>query len=281
MTAPSATERPRMALSLKTPHPVRGAQWVRDAFRLFVRRSLAFSGLFFAFLFVALLIGLVPLVGPLLQMAMLPLLSLGFMIASASVLHGGAVHPGQFIEPFTGDARRRGRMLVLCAAYGASAVGLLLLANLISGGQLGELQHLVVGSEAAQPQIDAIAADRGVFAGTLFAIVGATLLSVPFWHAPALVYWGHQGVAQSLFSSTLAVWRAKGAFLVYGLIWFALAAAAGVASALLLSLLGMPQLIGVFALGFGLMFSTAFYVSLVFSFNDCFGQAGSAAPEVV
>jgi hypothetical protein len=263
-----------MPLSLKTPPPASGAQWVRDAFALFGRRPLAFAGLFFAFLFVALLAGLIPLVGPLLQMAMLPLLSLGFMIASASVLQGGAAQPGQFIEPLTADAPRRRRVLALCAAYGLSAVALLLLADLVSGGHLAELQHLVADQDTAPPDLDALAADRSVFVGTLFALLGASALSVPFWHAPALVYWGGQGVAQALFSSTLAIWRAKGAFLVYALVWFALAALAGVLSALLLGLLGMGQLTGMVALAFGLMFSTAFYFSLVFSFNDCFGQVG-------
>ncbi|MCP5271957.1 MAG: hypothetical protein H6932_12080 [Burkholderiaceae bacterium] len=269
-----------MPLSLKTPHPARGAQWVRDAFRLFAKRPMAFAGLFFVFLFVALLIGLVPVVGPLLQMAMLPMLSLGFMVASASALQGGPVHPGQFVEPLGGgDAPRRGRLLALCLAYGVGAIGVLLLANVVSGGQLGELQRLVGTGEASQPEIDAMAADRGVFVGTVFALLAATLLSVPFWHAPALVYWGGQGVAQSLFSSTLAVWRAKGAFLVYALAWFGMAAASGLITALLLGLLGAPQLVGLMALVFGLMFSTAFYVSLVFSFHDCFGQAGTPAPD--
>ncbi len=267
-----------MALSLKTPHPARGAQWVRDAFRLFARRPMAFAGLFFVFLFVALLVGLLPLLGPLLQMAMLPLLSLGFMIASASALQRGPVHPGQFFEPLAGDPRRRGRVLALCVAYGVSAVGLLLLANLVSGGQLGELQRVIGTGQATQAEVDALAADRGVFTGTVFALLGAALLSVPFWHAPALVYWGGQGVAQSLFSSTLAVWRGKGAFLVYALAWFGLAALSGLVTALLLGLVGAPQFVGLAALSFGLLFSTAFYVSLVFSFHDCFGQAAAADP---
>ena len=53
--------------------------------------------------------------------------------------------------------------------------------------------------------------------GTRFGL--AACLSVPFWHAPALVYWQGQGVGQALFSSTLAVWRCKGAFLMYSLAW--------------------------------------------------------------
>ena len=133
----------------------------------------------------------------------------------------------------------------------------------------------MLGSGEAPPQeIDALAADRGVFVGTVCGMLGATLLSVPFWHAPALVHWGGQGVAQALFSSTLAVWRAKGAFLVYALIWAGLIVGVGLLSALLLGLFGAPQLAGVLALPIGLMFSTVFYVSLIFSFRDSFGEIG-------
>lgn len=267
-----------MALSLKTPAPARGALWVREAFRLFARRPFGFAGLFFVFLFVALISALVPLLGPLLQMAMLPLLSLGFMIASVSALKGGLVHPGQFVEALGGDARRRRDILILCLAYGVSAIVLLLLCNWIADGKLGELQRVLGSGDASPQEIDALAADRGVFVGTVCGIVGATLLSVPFWHAPALVFWGGQGVAQALFSSTLAVWRAKGAFLVYALAWAALAAGAGLVSALLLGALGAAQLAGLVALPIGLMFSTAFYVSLIFSFHDSFGQTGAEIP---
>lgn len=263
-----------MALSLKTPAPARGAHWVRQAFGLFARRPFGFAGLFFVFLFVALLSALVPLIGPLLQMAMLPLLSLGFMIASVSALKGGPVQPGQFIEPLSGDARRRRDTLILCLAYGASAIVLLLVCNWIADGKLAELQRVLGSGQASPQEIDALAADRGVFVGTVCGIIGASLLSVPFWHAPALVYWGGQSVAQALFSSTLAVWRAKGAFLVYALVWAGLAVGAGLLSALLLNLFGAPQLAGILALPIGLMFSTAFYVSLIFTFRDSFGEVG-------
>jgi hypothetical protein len=261
-----------MALSLKTPSPARGALWVREAFRLFGRKPLAFSGMFAAFLFAALLSMFIPYAGGVLQMMMLPLLSLGFMVASLAALKGGLVQPGQFFEPLTGDASRRRSLLILCATYGLSAIALLALCNWVSDGKLAELQVLLASGEAKPEQIDALAAERGVFVGTVLGILGATLLSVPFWHAPALVHWGGQGVGQALFSSTLAVWRAKGAFLVYSLAWVGLVSVFGLVTALLLGLFGAPQLAGIVALPGALMFSTVFYVSLIFSFNDSFGQ---------
>ena len=100
---------------------------------------------------------------------------------------------------------------------------------------------------------------------------------MPFWHAPALVHWGAQGAWQALFSSTLAIWRSKGAYLMYALAWSALVGLFGVAAALLFGLLGQRQMAGFLALPAGLFFSTIFYVSLIFSFDDCFGEAGAAA----
>ena len=96
-------------------------------------------------------------------------------------------------------------------------------------------------------------------------------LSVPFWHAPALVHWGGQAVGQSLFSSTLAVWRAKGAFLVYGLGWLGCVTAFAFVGALVLGLLGQPQWAGLIGIPAGLVLSAVFYISLLFTFNDSFG----------
>jgi hypothetical protein len=261
-----------MALSLKTPAAARGALWVREGLRLFGRKPLAFSGMFAAFLFVTLIVAFVPFVGPLLQMMMLPLLSLGFMVASLAALKGEPVQPGQFFEPFQADPARTRTLILLCVAFGLAAVGLLLLCNVVSDGKLEQLQTLWAAGEEQREERDALAADPDVFLATLVGIAGVVLLSIPFWHAPALVYWGSQGLGQALFSSTLAVWRAKGAFLVYGLSWLALVAVFGIVAALLLSLFGAPQMVGLVALPAGLMFSTVFYVSLIFSFSDSFGR---------
>ena len=70
-----------MPLLLKPVDASRGPRWVGDAFRLFARKPLAFTALFAVFLFAAMVVSLLPLLGGLLQMMALPLLSLGFMVA--------------------------------------------------------------------------------------------------------------------------------------------------------------------------------------------------------
>ena len=260
-----------MALSLKSVEAARGARWIGDAWRLFMRRPLAFTALFAVFLFGALLVSLVPLLGGLVQMMALPLLSLGFMVASQSALLDGPVHPRQFIEPLRTDASRRRSLLILCVSYGVCALLILWLADYVSGGAWGRLQQLLAKGDSAQPQIDALLSEPGVITGALLGMLLGTALSVPFWHAPALVHWGGHSVGQALFSSAVAMWRSKGAFFVYAMGWAGLVILFGILTALVLGLLGMAQLASVLGVPAGLVFSAVFYISLLFTFNDSFG----------
>jgi hypothetical protein len=266
-----------MPLSLRPVEPGRGAHWIADAFRLYVRRPFAFTAMFAAFLVAALVASLVPVVGALLQMMLLPMLSLGFMVASQSALLEGPVHPGQFVEPLRGDPVRRRSLLVLCAVYGFAAFAILWLADAVSDHAMARLQALVA-REGSEEEIDALLAEPGLAAAALLMFGLGSLLSVPFWHAPALVHWGGQGPWQALFSSTLAVWRCKGAFLVYALAWGAVVLAFGVASALVFGLLGASSLSPYAATPAALVLSTVFYVSLLFTFNDSFGGSRTPAP---
>ncbi|MBK7062538.1 MAG: hypothetical protein IPI03_07785 [Rubrivivax sp.] len=260
-----------MAMILKAVGPARGAHWVRDGLRLYLKRPLAFTSLFVLFLFAALFSALVPLVGGVLQIMLIPLLSLGFMVASQSALNGGPVNPMQFIEPLRAAPRQRRNLLLLCLAYGLAVAGLLLLADQVADGGFMRAMELMRKPNTPQAEFDALLAERGMVSGTLFALLGLSVITVPFWHAPALVHWADQGVGQALFSSTLAVWRCRGAFLVYGLSWFGLMAGCAMLSALLFGLLGLGQLASFLVLPTGLFFSTLFYVSLIFTFNDSFG----------
>jgi len=269
-----------MTLLLKPVPAARGARWIADALRLFARRPLAFTMMFAAFMFCALLSSLVPFVGGVLQMMALPLLSLGFMVASQSALLDGPVHPIQFIEPLRADPVRRKALLQLCLLYGLGAVAILLLCDTLSDNAMARLLALSAKGDSAQAEIDAVLSEPGLGAVALLLVTLGTMLSVPFWHAPALVHWGGQNVGQALFSSTLAVWRSKGAFLAYALAWAGLVLAFAVLSSLLFGALGLRQLASLAAVPAGLMFSTVFYVSLLFTFNDSFaGDTRLTEPE--
>jgi hypothetical protein len=269
-----------MPLVLKTVDSARGPRWIGDAFRLFMRKPWAFVSMLVLFLLVTMLVAWLPWVGPLLQFMSLPLLGLGFMVAGQSALLDGAVNPLQFIEPLQGDAKRRRDLLLLCLMYGVLAVGVLLLADGLSDHAWARLQRLLAKPNTPQADVVALLSEPGVTSGLLVASLGGALLSVPFWHAPALVHWGGQGVSQALFSSALAVWRSKGAFFSYGLAWIGVVFLFGVIVALVFGLLGLQQWVGLAGVPAGLIFSAVFYLSVLFTFNDSFtGAAPSEAPK--
>ena len=265
-----------MALRLLPVAPRQGWAWIRQALALWWRRPLAFVGMFTFFLMtVLLLMALVPVVGGALGMALLPMLSLGFMIASRSALQGGPVHALQLIEGLRHrQAAQRRAQWTLCGLYALGTMGVITLADAVDGGMFEELQRLMAQTSDAKTsaRIETIVAAPELLQGMLVRFGLAGLLAVPFWHAPALVHWGGQGVVQALFTSTLALWRTRGAFSVYLLGWAGLMLAVALAVALIAMATGARQVLGVLTMPIGLVFSAAFYVSLWFSFTDTFGE---------
>jgi hypothetical protein len=267
-----------MAISLHAVAPQKGLAWVRQAFVVFFRRPLAFTVLFALFLFGGTLVaGLIPHAGRLIALMAVPLLSLGFMIATRSALQDKAVHPGQLVQALRGDPARRRSLLVLCVAYGLMTLLIMTIWGWVDGGRFDRWQELMSSRDAKPEEIDALVSDDRLIGGILVFLGLGGLLSIPFWHAPALVYWGGQGAAQALFSSTLALWRTRAAFFVYMVAWSAVVMLFGLLAATVFGLLGLRAMIPVAALPAGLMFSTAFYVSLYFVFVDTFGAPGNGA----
>jgi hypothetical protein len=270
-----------MGLKLQAVNARQGWTWARDGARLFLRRPIAFSAMLLLFLLVSGVWMALPIVGAI-ALATLPLLSLGFMVASRSVLRGGPAHPGHFVEPLVGPAARRRNLLVLCGLYGVGALAVVGITGWIYGDALDLLQRAIAEHGPASEQASQATTDPRISQGLMaFALMG-TVLSVPFWHAPALVLWGGQGVWQSLFSSTLGMWRAKGAYLVYGLTWTAASIVLSLVIGLLAGALGARGAIVLLVPALALTLSSAFYVSLWFSFVDCFGSPDEddAAPVV-
>ncbi len=119
-------------------------------------------------------------------------------------------------------------------------------------------------------RIESLLNDPQLLVGIVLRFGLAALLSIPFWHAPALVHWHQQGHAQALFSSTVACWRNRGAFALFVLTWAALLLIFSLVLTTVFTLLGVAHLVPLAALPAGLMFSTVFYASLYFTYADCF-----------
>jgi len=260
-----------MGLRLQAVAARQGWTWARDGMRLYLRRPLAFTGLFAIYLLATYIIALLPLVS-VVVLAGPPLLSLGFMIGSRSVLRGGGLHPRQFVEPLLGPAKRRRSLLLLCALYGTSMLLALLCVGWIYGDAMDALRQAASKHGMSSREAAEAALDPRLNHGMLAFVTLASTLAIPFWHAPALVLWGGQGLWQSLFSSTIGMWRAKGAYFVYLSAWMMASLALSLTVSVLAGALGAGSIVFPIALGFVFALATAFYVSLWFSFVDTFGS---------
>jgi len=254
-----------------------GALWVRRGFGVFFRRPLAFAALFTGFLFFGLVALLVPLIGPLLLLASLPLVTLGFMLATQRTLQGELPGPAVFIAPMRASRAERFALLKMGLAYAACSVAIIWLSDTVDGGKFEALQAAMTGGKEDSTAIAALLADPQLQIGLLLRFGLASLLSLPFWHAPALVHWGGQGVAKALFFSTVACWRNMAAFAVYALAWAGVILLFGVVANVLAAVLQQAQLIALAAVPTGLLLSTVFYASLYFTFTDCFASAKGQA----
>jgi hypothetical protein len=263
------------ALQLHAVTPGQGLLWVRSAFQLFFRRPFAFTGLFVMFMLAMLIATTLPWIGGALALATMPLLSLGFMLAARSALEGGPVHPGQFIEPLRGARRRP--LLLLCGVHAAAGVLVIVLWNTLLGEPVQRFWELVAAGNASQEDLaNAYFEESLQWSLAALTLLWGLLISAPFWYAAALVHWGGQSVAQAVFSSTVALWRTKGAFALYLLGWVGVSLLFSLMSGVVLGLLGMREAAAAAALPAMLMFSTAFYVSLYFGFTDTFGAPDGA-----
>ena len=248
----------------------RGAQWVRQGFVVFFKHPLGFAGLFATFLFVLFVALLIPLVGSLLLLAVLPLASLGFMIGTHNALNGRFPMPRVFIDPLRHGRPRMVAMVQLGVLYALATALIMWLSDVVDAGALDKLMQALSNNKTTPESMQEALSNPRLQMGLLLRFGLAGLLSVPFWHAPALVHWGGHTAAKSLFFSLVACWRNRGAFTVYALTWTAVILLFAVLANLLFALLGQVQLMALAAMPASLIFSTVFYASLYFTFADCF-----------
>jgi hypothetical protein len=263
-------------IRLRSLPPAAGLSWIRLGFRTFRRRPIGFVGLYLFVMACLIVSMMLPPALALLVIALLPLLSLGFMLATEDVLNDLPLRPTVFWSPLTlGTARRRALLMIGLAYVGASLL-LVFFADAIDGGEARRWMETLMtprtdGKMPEPPPISGLGT-----AVLLLKTFGMALVSIPLWHAPALVHWGRQGAALSMFSSVVSIWRTRGAFAVFICGWiavlFCITLLISVGTALLgavaMSLVAMTCLVALTAV---------FYVSLWFCFVDTFEITSAAA----
>jgi hypothetical protein len=246
-----------------------GLTWVKLGLKTFAGQPLAMAGLFFMYMAAASVLGLVPIVGVVAALAIVPAATLGLMAASAEASRGKFPMPSILISAFRAGQQRLRAMLTLGALYAAACLLITLVAGLIfplpAGGKEADMET-VVTSPAFQQSM-------------MLTLLLYLPVSVMFWHAPALVHWHGITPAKSLFFSSVAIVRNLPAYLVYGFGWLAVFMIAGLLVTTLGGLLGGPEMIGTIMLPTALIMASMFFASLYFTFRDSFVDDNGATPE--
>jgi hypothetical protein len=259
--------------------PGEGVVWVRRAFQVFFRQPFGFAGLFAACALIFFGLISIPVVGEALLVVLAPVGTLVFMIAARRTAAGARPLPGAFAELLAAPRPRQVELLKLGLAYLVAAVAAVLLIAAVEGNSLTAFMEAVSDPQTPPEASAARLADPRLQLGFLLRLGLGALLSVPFWHAPGLVWWGAQGWAKALFFSTVAIWRNKGAFAVYGLAWIGLGLVFAMLLGVVVALLGGQQARFV-ATSIFFFFSTVLYASLWFTFIGCFAETGAGVePE--
>ncbi|MEN9544921.1 MAG: hypothetical protein RLZZ598_1754 [Pseudomonadota bacterium] len=245
-----------------------GLGWIGTGFRNFFRQPLGYTAIFSIIGVTVLLLLQIPQIGAFAALALMPAATLGFMAAGRAQREGKIVHPGQLFQPWR-DPVARSALLRLGVVYASAAYLSAILITWLDGGAfettLDALSKGEAGSEALL---------SGAFQfGLLLRLTLASLMSLVFWHAPALVAWSHQPLSKALFASTLACWRALGAYALMSAGWFAVLLLFLILAQIFFALIGQPQGLFLAAVPAGLMFSTAFYASLHATYTDSFEAA--------
>jgi len=241
-----------------------GGEWVRSGVRTFFRQPLAMTGLFFLFMGALSVLSLIPVLGNIVALILLPSGTLGMMAATREASQGIRPMPWVLIGAFRSGQKTARAMLVLGAIYAFAFVLLMAITALADGGQFARLYFMggTLNAEVLQ--------DSGFEAALVIGLVLYLPLSLMFWHAPALVYWRGASPAQALFFSIVACWRNFWALTVYSVAWLGLFMATGVVVALTIGLIGSAELVGTIMLPLALLLAAMFFTSIFFTFQDSF-----------
>ncbi len=185
----------------------RGWRWLADGWTLFRGAPLSWLALVFGYWMLMTVVSLLPFIGVVAVLVLVPGFSVAFMAASRVAEHK---QPIQLSLLFAGFRENLRSQLVLGVVYLISVALLLVASALVDDGALA--RWMVTG---ARPSPEFIQSDA-FLAALLVAAALYTPVMMLFWFAPVLVAWHSMPVGKALFFSLFACYMNWRAFTAYG-----------------------------------------------------------------
>ncbi|QNP47943.1 BPSS1780 family membrane protein [Diaphorobacter aerolatus] len=245
-----------------------GVDWVRQGIRVFWRQPLALTLLFFTTTAAMSLLSVIPMIGSIIALALLPAATLVMMEAAAETSLGRVPTPALIVHAFRTGRQRLGALAVLGGIYALLFLLIIGIASVFDGGQFARVYF------GAEPLTQEIATSSGFVISTWIVMALYVPLSMLFWHAPGLVHWHGVSPVKALFFSVVACARNIGAFTIFSLAWFGVFVGAGIVVSLFVTLLAVAGLgnavVAAIMIASALVLASMFFTSIVFTFRDNF-----------
>ena len=206
-----------------------GTSFWSEGWRIFSASPGVWILILIVYVVISIVLSYVPVIGSVAHLVLTPIFAGGAMLGCHALARGEPLSLGHLFEGF--KERRFGQLAI---------VGLILLAMWIVFFLIAMagvfLTFGISGVTALAAQQDPYAA-VGALGVSFFALVTvllvlSTLITMAYWFAPALVVLNGEEPVAAMRHSFAACWRNVGAFLVYGLIFIALAVLASIPFAL-------------------------------------------------
>ncbi len=245
--------------------PQAGWLWVKEGFALFRKRPAELTTLFLSYMFLMFAIGVIPLLGQILPLLLVPVFSIAFMQACVHVEQGKRIFPSLLLTGFRSPSARA--LLKLGVLYFAAALFAIGASSLVDEGVLWMV--MTGQTELTAKTVN----DSNIGLAMLFSALVYIPAAMAFWYAAPLIAWQAMPVGKAVFFSFFAVQRAGKAFVVYGLAWAAIGVfLPAMLSTLVALLLNQAAVTILILLPLSITMTVAMYCSFYPTYTYIFGK---------
>ena len=242
-----------------------GWLWVKEGFDLFRKQPAELASLFFAYLILMIVVSIVPIIGQVAPIVLIPVFSMVFMQACALIDQGKPANLGLLREAFR--APYFSRLLRLGVLYLLAMVAAVAISSVVDGGLFWQAVTGQIVPDEKMVQ------ESNMSSAMIFAAAVYTPAAMAFWYAAPLIAWQDMPIHKALFYSFFAVLRSIKAFFIYVTAWLGLGVILpAFASAFIVALIGSPSLSMMVLLPISLLMTIVLYCSFYPTYTHVFGK---------
>ncbi|WP_334189930.1 BPSS1780 family membrane protein [Noviherbaspirillum sp.] len=249
-----------------------GWLWLKEGFALFRKQPFETSTLFLSYLFLMFAVGIVPLLGQILPILLIPVFSMAFMQACVQIESGKKVYPSLLLTGFRSPAFMK--LVQLGVLYIVAAIVAVAASALVDGGVFWQI---MTGQATLDPQT---VRGSNMSLAMIVAAIIYTPAAMAFWYAAPLIMWQKMDVFKAIFYSFFAVKRAGKAFFIYAAAWILIGVLLpSIVSSIIGLLLGRSTVMLVL-FPLSLIMTVVMYCSFYPTYTHIFGRPHGTTPAM-